>query len=72
MKGEPLLSVVPILDLETGNGSVEEVTVVSDQNGVVLNRGGGEQQINLAALTFGATGSLGLGSISAKSGPSAW
>src|SRR3954465_773051 len=53
---------VPILDLETGNGSVEEIAVVSDQNGVVLDRGGGEQQIDLAARAFGATGSLGLGS----------
>jgi len=33
-----------------------------DQNGVVLDRGGSEQQIDLAALAFGATGSLGLGS----------
>jgi hypothetical protein len=35
---------------------------VRDQNGVVLDRGGGEQQIDLAALAFGASGSLGLGS----------
>ena len=33
-----------------------------DQNGVVLDRGGSEQQIDLATLAFGATGSLGLGS----------
>ena len=61
-RGSRRLRSVPILDLETGNSSVEEVTVVSDQNGIVLDRCGSEQQIDLAALAFGATGSLSLGS----------